>query len=113
ERDSHDAQLYYQRSLALRQLGRLAEADADLAHNAELKAAVAELARLNDEASRRPTDADVRHQVGRLWDRLGKPELAATWYQAALACDPAHEGARHGLAEISPSAPGRTHSRLP
>lgn len=111
--DPHDSQLYYQRGHALRRLGRGAEADADLARSAELGEAVAELSRLNDEASRRPSDPDVRHRIGRLWDRLGKPELAAMWYLAALACDPSHAGARRDLAAISPSARGRTRSLPP
>lgn len=111
--DPHDSKLYHQRSSALRRLGRVAESDADLARTEELRRAIAELTRLTDEASRRPDDADLRHRVGTLWHRLGKPELATTWYLAALAIDPEHASARRDLAGLNPSARGRRRSPLP
>ena len=50
----------------------------------------------------RPHDAGVRYELGRLCVDLGKPDLAASWYRAALACDPKHEAARIGLRALSP-----------
>jgi hypothetical protein len=55
---------------------------------------------LNAKAAADPHDADIRDRLGRLCVALGKPELAASWYRAALACDPRHGGARLGLAAL-------------
>ena len=69
---------------------------------------------LNDEADRRPEDPDVRYRIGTLCERLGKRDLAATWYSAALACDPNHAGA-HAALQALKRAGGRipvSHSGL-
>jgi hypothetical protein len=59
---------------------------------------------LNEQAERAPHDADVRCRLGRLCVDLGKPELAASWYRAALACDPKHAEARLGLNALRPTS---------
>jgi len=86
--EPYNPQWYYMRGVALRPLGRADEADRDSARVAELKQAVVRLSRLNAEASDNPTDPIVRVRIGRICESLGKPELAASWYRAALACDP-------------------------
>jgi Flp pilus assembly protein TadD len=91
------AQAFYQRGLANRRLGKAAEAESDLARAGELHALTAEMDRLNREAGSSPTDPEVRYQLGRVSVLLGKPELAASWYVASLACDPGHAGSRLGL----------------
>jgi len=91
------AQAFYQRGLANRRLGKLAEAESDLARAVELNALTAEMDRLNREASTNAEDPEIRYQLGQLSVLLGKQELAASWYIAALACDPRHPGARLGL----------------
>jgi Flp pilus assembly protein TadD len=63
-----------------------------------LKQAVEHMSALNAEAAARPTDPAVRCQLGRLCERLGKVELAASWYRAALACDPDNQEAADALA---------------
>ncbi|MEJ7639988.1 MAG: hypothetical protein WKF75_18950 [Singulisphaera sp.] len=95
--DPYNAQAYYQRSLALGRLGRREESELDRVHYQELNRDLAEMSALNDEADRRPEDPDVRYRIGSLCERLGKRDLAATWYSAALACDPGHAGARAAL----------------
>ena len=55
---------------------------------------------LNDQAARAPDDPEVRLRLGQLCESLGKPELAASWYRAALACDPRSAEARAALADI-------------
>jgi superkiller protein 3 len=102
--EPYDPQWYYMRGVALRKLGRGDEADRDAARAAELKRAVADMSRLNAEASDNPTDPDVRVRIGRLCESLGKPELAASWYRAALACDPRSAEA---LAALQPLLPRR------
>ena len=86
--EPYNPQWFYLRGVALRPLGRADEADRDSARVAELKRAVASMSRLNAEASDNPTDPGVRVRIGRLCETLGKPDLAASWYRAALACDP-------------------------
>ena len=78
------------------------EADRDGARAAELKGAVVTMSNLCAEAARSPLDAGVRIKLGRLCEFLGKRELAASWYRAALACDPRSPEARAALALLSP-----------
>jgi tetratricopeptide (TPR) repeat protein len=91
------AQAFYQRGLANRRLGRTAAAERDLARSAELNTLTAEMDRLNRETGKNLDDPEIRYQLGRVCVLLGKPELGASWYVAALACDPHHPGARLGL----------------
>lgn len=86
--DPNTPQWVYMRGLTLRSLGRSDEADRDAGRAAELKQAVVTMSRLNAEAADNPTDPGVRVRIGRICEDLGKPELAASWYRAALACDP-------------------------
>jgi tetratricopeptide (TPR) repeat protein len=95
--DPFHAQAYYQRGLANRRLGKVAEAESDLAHAAELHALTAEMDRLNREAGINPEDPETLYQLGRVSALLGKRELAASWYVASLACDPGHAGSRLAL----------------
>jgi Flp pilus assembly protein TadD len=91
------SQALYQRGLANRRLGRIAEARRDLARAADLNRLMAEMDRLNREAGKNPADPEIRCQLGHLGVALGRPELGASWYVAALACDPHHPGAKLGL----------------
>jgi tetratricopeptide (TPR) repeat protein len=91
------AQAFYQRGLANRRLGKVAEAQRDLARAVGLNTLVAEMDRLNREAGKNPDDPEIRYQLGRVCVSLGRPELGASWYVAALACDPLHPGAKLGL----------------
>jgi Flp pilus assembly protein TadD len=100
--DPYNSQWFYMRGVALRALGRRAEAERDAARSAELKTALSTLANLCGVASQRPTDSGVRIRLGRLCESLGKPSFAAMWYRAALACDPRNEEARLALAAVQP-----------
>jgi hypothetical protein len=61
---------------------------------------MAEMDRLNREAGKNPEDPEIRSQLGQVCVSLGKPGLAASWYVAALACDPHHPGAKLGLKSL-------------
>jgi hypothetical protein len=89
------------RSVAQRAMGRADEADRDAARSAELKQAAVRLSDLTGEATRRPDDPDVRIRLGRVCEVLGRPALAATWYRAALACDPRNDEARSALTAVT------------
>jgi tetratricopeptide (TPR) repeat protein len=97
-----------QRGLALRRLGRTEEAEAAVARARELRDTNAELLRLRADAARHPSDAEIRYRIGTLCARLGNTGGAASWYVAALACDPSHAGARRALEAVVPSASGQT-----
>jgi tetratricopeptide (TPR) repeat protein len=99
--DPYNFRRYHQRATFLRSLGRPDQADRDARRAEELKQAVESMSALNAEAADRPLDPDVRCRLGRLCELLGKPELAASWYRAALACDPGHEDARSSLAALA------------
>ena len=101
--DPYRPETIYQRGVVLQQLGRTEEARRDLARADELNKGLAEMSDLNRQAERAPHDADVRYRLGRLCVDLGKPELAASWYRAALACDPGHAAARFGLKALRPT----------
>lgn len=100
--DPHHAESYYRRGLLRKAAGNLDGAALDLGRSSELKAALAEMSRLDDEAAARPDDPEVRVRVAQLCERLGKFELAMSWYRAALAVDPRHGPAREGLAALAP-----------
>jgi tetratricopeptide (TPR) repeat protein len=109
--DPYRPETIYRRGLVLRQLGRAEEARRDLDRSAELNRGLAEMSDLNRQADRDPRDAEVRYRLGRLCTELGKPDLAASWYRAALACDPRHAAARLGLNALR--APRRAGSSRP
>jgi tetratricopeptide (TPR) repeat protein len=90
----------YQRAMALQQLGRTDEARRDRATVAGLKADEERLSDLEAEASRRLEDPELRVKIAELCARLGRDEMAASWYRAALACDASHAAARSGLASL-------------
>jgi tetratricopeptide (TPR) repeat protein len=102
--DPYRTETFYQRGLVLRRLGRNEEAKRDADRAAALNQGIVTMSKLNDEAARAPEDAGVRFRLGQLCVELGKPELAASWYRAALACDPRHAAARQALNALRPSA---------
>jgi tetratricopeptide (TPR) repeat protein len=92
--DPYDGRLYFQRGQAYSALGRKAEAERDMARSAEFNKNMAELSKLDEQACRNPTDPEVRYRLGRLCRQMGKPDLAASWLRAALACDSKQREAR-------------------
>ncbi len=100
--DPDQAASVYQRGLLRKATGDAEGSALDLARASDLSASVAEMSQLNDEAARSPSDAEVRVKIAALCERLGKTDLAAYWYRAALACDPASIAARSGIAALKP-----------
>jgi tetratricopeptide (TPR) repeat protein len=99
-RDPRNAEWLYQRSRALALLGRKDEARRDLDRAGAINKALIELSDLDERASMQPEDPEIRCRIARLCIRLGKRELAASWFRAALACDPGSLDARAGLIEL-------------
>jgi len=66
----------------------------------ELRQLRTQFAELHNKAMKDPVSADIRYQLGVLANKLGKPELAYTWFTAALALQPDHPAARQALSEM-------------
>ncbi len=96
-------EILFQLVKALRQAGRISEADEKSGRLDELEGLVDEFARLNAIAFRDLGDAQLRFQLGQLAQKMDRPELARLWLEAALAIDPDLVGARNLLNELSPA----------
>ena len=99
--EPNNSQWLYQRGRTLQALGRVEEARRDVTRANELKADTAEMSNLSNRAMRDADDPLIRCQLGQVCRRLGKLELAAYWYRAALACDPTNLEATLGLKAIA------------
>lgn len=83
-------------------LGRLGEADAareQTQRAEELQKLWQRFSDLQIDAINRPTDANVRYEIGTLADQLGKRELAISWFKASLGIDPNLRVASEALAD--------------
>jgi tetratricopeptide (TPR) repeat protein len=100
EVDPYHAASYHQRGLLRKASGDAEGAARDLARSSELNADLAAMSRLDDEAGRRPEDAEIRVEIGQLCAQLGKFDLAASWYRAALAIDPGNIAARSAIGAL-------------
>ncbi len=100
----HSSQAHFDLSQAYARLGLRDRADEELRLMKKAQAVEREFTDLHEEAAQKPADADLRCRIGRLAQRLGKPELARLWFRAALAIEPDHAGARAALAEAEPAA---------
>lgn len=77
---------HYQLALAYRGLGRAGDAAEQQRIADQITADQKEMARLNQEANDHPWDAEVRRRLALLCEKRGKPDEAAMWLKAALAC---------------------------
>ena len=95
-----DFDILFQLTKVWRMTGRTAQADAQAAKLAELDQLIAEFSALNKQAFSDLDIAELRCQLGRLALRLDRPELARSWFQAALAIDPQHTQAMKLLQSV-------------
>lgn len=86
EQDRYDYPSRYQLAQAYEGLGRKAAAADQRRLAEEAKRGLEEISKLNQEATARPWDAELRRRLAELCARLDKPELAAMWRQAAETC---------------------------
>jgi tetratricopeptide (TPR) repeat protein len=85
--DPANYQAIYRLALAYQQTGATEQARAQHEQARELKDLLAALSEANEQAMLRPQDGAVRRRAAGLCDKLGKPELAKMWRQAAAACE--------------------------
>jgi tetratricopeptide (TPR) repeat protein len=99
--DARNSKSHFQLSQALRQLGQVEDADAELQRMLEIQKLEREFSDLHATAAKQPDDAEVRFRLGDLARQLGKLELARMWFRAALAINPKHAQANAALLELS------------
>ncbi|MCY2965743.1 MAG: tetratricopeptide repeat protein [Planctomycetota bacterium] len=102
-----DSATHYQYGQALERAGRKEDAQREFDLFNQWRKVEHEFSELHNAASADAENAELRVQLGRLAEKLRKPELAETWYKAALAIEPNLESARKGLSTLNGSVPGR------
>jgi tetratricopeptide (TPR) repeat protein len=70
--------------------------DRDLA-----QARLDQLTKLSSEAMNKPWDDQVRYEIAMIWLQMDRLQLARSWLEAALACNPGHVEARRVLDRLS------------
>jgi predicted Zn-dependent protease len=97
--DPHDGELYHRRSLALAQMGRVAEAEADRRTFDRLRAEQDELRVLRNKLNREPGNNALRLDVARWMFAHGQGEAGVQWVKTILAEQPGLRAAHAMLAE--------------
>jgi tetratricopeptide (TPR) repeat protein len=85
-----------------RQLGKNELAAKEKVAADELAKIQTTLANLKQKANNAPWDSNVRTDLGEACIKIGRPDEARTWLQAALACNPNNAKARRLLAQLPP-----------
>lgn len=94
----HEARFLLGRSLV--KSGQVAEGKAALEEAKRYRGIFLQMAELHLEAIDAPEDAAIRFQLGELAEQLQRPQLAASWYRAALGLDGDHKAAREALQRL-------------
>ena len=97
EHHPHDSQAHYLLAQGLERSGEAERAKEQFQLFEQWQAVEQEFTELHNTASAEVSNANLRLRLGDLALKLAKPELAGTWYRAALALDPRLEAARRGL----------------
>jgi len=97
EQHPHDYHARFQYAQTLRRQGKDEEAARQEQVSEELRQTWSRFSDLHIEAIDQPTNADLRLELGQLAKKLGQLKLARTWFQAALAINPASEQAAREL----------------
>lgn len=88
----------------LGRVGRDEESSAQARIAEELQQKWQRFSDLQIDAINQMTNAAIRHEIGVLASQLGKPELAATWFRAALAIDPGYAPSAEALQSLGGKA---------
>jgi len=83
-----------------RRLGREREADAHSTEVQRLQKLQEEFTSLHEQAFKDTQNSEIRFRLGEIAVELNKRDLARVWYQAALAINPDHPGARNSLRRL-------------
>jgi tetratricopeptide (TPR) repeat protein len=91
----------YTLAMAYKRLGDAKQAAEQLKTYEELRALRDRFTKLHTQAIQEPDNAERRYELGVVARQLDKPLLAISWFEAALALQPAHEKARASLQELT------------
>jgi predicted Zn-dependent protease len=98
--NAYDRAAHYALQQCLEQQGKQVEAEAE---KKELKRVEETITRLIEIANRlmprRPHDPTLHHELGAIFLRMGKDDLAVRWFHSALGQDPDYRPAHESLAE--------------
>jgi len=95
----HEPRLLYGRALV--GSGEKDRGEQEIRKATELKDMFLKFADLHQEAIKRPQDASLRVEIGRLAEQLGKQGLARNWYRAALGLDEQNADAAAALKRMN------------
>jgi tetratricopeptide (TPR) repeat protein len=101
EQHPYDSQAHYLLAQALERSGEEERAKEQFRLFEQWQAVEQEFTELHNTASAEVSNANLRLRLGDLALKLAKPELAETWYRAALALDPRLDAARRGLERVA------------
>ena len=102
EHHPKDHRVRYKLSQAYQRLGQKEAAAKEAKTSKELSDLQQRFTQLHQQAIRNTASAEIRYQLGVVARQLDKPELAQSWFRAALALDPGHAGARKELQVTAP-----------
>jgi tetratricopeptide (TPR) repeat protein len=100
EVDPYNHGIRTQYAQVLGRLGQIESAKQQTERAEQLQGLWQRFSDLQIDAINRATDAPLRYEIGSLARQLGKPELAISWFKAALAIDPTLRSAADALAEM-------------
>lgn len=84
--DRHNPEILYVLGVAYQRLGDVDQSRTFMQQSFGARNAMAQLSALSREAEARPGDAEVRDELARICERLGRTRLATMWRNAAAAC---------------------------
>ncbi|MFM7162967.1 MAG: tetratricopeptide repeat protein [Planctomycetaceae bacterium] len=102
----HDSMAHYVLGQALERAGEANAARAQFDLFQQWRDQEERFATLHAEASREIENTAIRMELGELAERLRKPELAKTWYRAALSLNPRLNAAQQALDRLERASPG-------
>lgn len=100
-RHDHESHLLYGRALV--GSGNREQGQQEIELATQLKDTFLKFADLHQDAIASPRDTAIRLELGQSAERLGKPELALSWYRAVLGLEPNNQAAQAAIERLSSS----------
>ena len=97
----HDDLVRYRLAQVYRRLDRNEQAEEQAEIMRELRELGKQFTKLHERAFNDLSNPQMRYEIGAMANRLGRPVLARTWFEAALMLDPEHQPSREALLEMA------------
>jgi tetratricopeptide (TPR) repeat protein len=101
ERYPRDYRVRSDLAQAYQRLGQRQRAEEEVKVYQELRDLMTRFTKLHRQAINEPANVEIRYQLGTVAAKLGKPDLARSWFRAVLALQPDHTGARKELESMT------------